>query len=938
MLQKCMSPVCVPALTSVKQVFNGTLEKVKVIDAYIVKPDGKIVKLAPSAILDRPTAQAEAAPSFSSLRELELKYDGFEVGDASYFKVETTTTKPTFEGRFDALEIFPLLFEWKSIEINISAPTNYPIFTEAVGLDGGKTGDADGRTKWQYRKENLKAIGYEPAMYDVTGESPRFALTTFKNANELGSTFWQKVKEKAIVTPEIQKLADEITKDITVPSQQAHAIYDWVNRNIRYLSVILDQGGWVPHSSEEIIRNGYGDCKDYTTIIHTLLKAKGIDSVPVLIRSDFGDWFPSVATAHYFNHAILYIPSLNLFADATMPNTRLGLIPQTIVGKKAVLAGERTGIITVPEDRPADNQILSEVTYKFAENGNVTGRTRNTYVGRSEILFRPIFGQQRIERDSSLFVKMILAYFGVDGDGKIISIGDPHKVGEPFVVELEAAINNFTTFLPKGRAPLPLGLNMINFGAMEGFVSVDTRKTSLMVGALQLTETVAVELPPTVTVAAAPPAVNFSNAIGSFTIKSELKDGKVRFTREFVLAKDLITPTQYAAFKELVGKMLESYNVEIDYSADPSLLQAKSKELRKSPAKPKAAPSLYDLARGDADLPEKLKPVEVSRFEKKLESDPADIDTRLRLIRNYAMFGKPTPAGEKAHLRHRLWLVNNRPEMSERDVYGVIGSFMASFPAASKEALVNAWLSQVEANRSNTKVRLNAVDFVKESRPEAADKLLVEGSQIEPDNYKFRLLLTELKGGELKKADTAERRSAAAKRILEDGKVALSLIKKERSDERDADRSQVLKRLCIAAVEAGELELASSYANELILDFGQSETDHGYDEAAHVGNITLGLVQLRRSNLEKAKEHLLIAIRAPLRQEYNALSKIDTRLAKELFDKGEKATVLEYLKLCLNLGNLKEYPESYAEEIKALKLWQEQIGKGSKPSFDFGQP
>src|SRR5678815_3165090 len=153
-------------------------------------------------------------------------------------------------------------------------------------------------------------------MQSVIEISPRFAFTAFRNTDDLGSAFWDVFKTKAVITPEIQALADEITKDSTNPSEQASAIYGWVNKNIRYLSVILDRSGWIPHSSTEIIRNGYGDCKDYTVIIHTLLKAKGIDSIPVLIRADMGSWFPSVATAEYFNHVILYIPSLNLFADA----------------------------------------------------------------------------------------------------------------------------------------------------------------------------------------------------------------------------------------------------------------------------------------------------------------------------------------------------------------------------------------------------------------------------------------------------------------------------------------------------------------------------------------------------------------------------------------------------------------------------------------------
>jgi hypothetical protein len=235
-------------------------------------------------------------------------------------------------------------------------------------------------------------------------------------------------------------------------------------------------------------------------------------------------------------------------------------------------------------------------------------------------------------------------------------------------------------------------------------------------------------------------------------------------------------------------------------------------------------------------------------------------------------------------------------------------------------------------------VRLNAIAFMKTHFPDVADKLAQEGAKLDPDNYKFPLFLTELAAKDIESAKAAEQKASAVRKLLDNGVRGLALIKRERSPERDSDRNKLLTRLCKAAIEAGDIDSASSFAQELILDFGQSSSDHAYDQAAHVGNITLGLVELKKNNIEKAKEFLMISIRAPLRQDYNSLSKIDTTLAKELYRKGEKSTVVEYFKLGLELGNLKTYPESYADEIYAMKLWIEQIGKGVEPNFDFDAP
>jgi hypothetical protein len=83
---------------------------------------------------------------------------------------------------------------------------------------------------------------------------------------------------------------------------------------------------------------------------------------------------------------------------------------------------------------------------------------------------------------------------------------------------------------------------------------------------------------------------------------------------------------------------------------------------------------------------------------------------------------------------------------------------------------------------------------------------------------------------------------------------------------------------------------------------------------------------------------LLVAIRAPLRQPQSSLFTIDMRLAKDLYEKGVKAEVLEFLRLCIELQSKKARPKLYEDETRTLKLWQEQIEKGIKPSFDFGTP
>jgi transglutaminase-like putative cysteine protease len=934
MQQRFDSDLVVERFKKFERSFNGDLQKAEVLDAYIVKADGTRVALAPDAVQIKPTPQAEAAPSFSSYKQIRIAYDDLEKGDATYFKIRLTTLKPNFEKQFDFLEVFPLGYAWKSIEVNLTAPADFPLNVQAVDLNGGRLADENGKAHWRWRRENLKAFDIEPGMYDFFNSSPRVAATSFKNFDELGAAYWSEAVKKAVVTAEVQALADEITKDINEPEQQAYAIYEWVNKNIRYLSVVLEKGGWIPHSTTEILANRYGDCKDYSTILYALLKAKNIESYPVLIRSEMGDWFPEVAAPDYFNHAILYIPSLKLFADATAPNTRLGLITQQIVGKRAILAGEKTGVVETPKNNPSNNQLLSDVEINFAPDGSLKAVSKNTYDGRTEIIFRPLFADSEFQRNSGNFVKTLLSYFGVEGSGKLLKIGNPYKVGEPLTVEMEVEMPDFTTFMPKGALRLPIAVNMLNSRELEQYVKPEQRKTNLILGATRFKETFKLNFPDGVKILNLPPAINFSNSVGSYRSEFTFEDGGVRVLRELVISRDIISTKDYPQIRELIKKSVEGSNAEIRYSANPLFAFQKELELRKNPAaqtksKSSSSPILNEKSLTDA---------QAAQVEAGLMKSPDDAESRKRLLRFYSNYEvQDTISRQNSRLKHRLWFLQNHPEIDDSEIYGYKTPFYSS-EEKEYQALRDEWLKQVEADKTNSHVRLNAVEFTRDKEPEVAQKLLVEGARFDKENYEFPLLLSDLvytKLEELEDENPSEyqkKKSALFKQAFENGETALALLKKERSTDRDQKRVKLLQSLTKIAFELGKFDRAKAMATELILDFGQDAASASYDDATHIGNIILGRIALRENDEAKAEEYLLIAIRAPLRAEKSYFSGVDMQLAKELLEKGAKSTVAEYLKLCEKLLNNSEL---YTAKVQTLKTWQEQINQGKTPSFDF---
>ena len=61
----------------------------------------------------------------------------------------------------------------------------------------------------------------------------------------MAAAYKARARDKSVVTPEIQKLADELTAGLSDKREQTKRLYQWVARNVRYVAMALGDGGYV---------------------------------------------------------------------------------------------------------------------------------------------------------------------------------------------------------------------------------------------------------------------------------------------------------------------------------------------------------------------------------------------------------------------------------------------------------------------------------------------------------------------------------------------------------------------------------------------------------------------------------------------------------------------------------------------------------------------
>ena len=168
-----------------------------------------------------------------------------------------------------------------------------------------------------------------------------------------------------------------------------------------------------------------------------------------------------------------------------------------------------------------------------------------------------------------------------------------------------------------------------------------------------------------------------------------------------------------------------------------------------------------------------------------------------------------------------------------------------------------------------------------------------------------------------------------------DGAAARYVATREplmRQTDEPSSRLYKLQHLTAAALTAGDKAKAAALARELMASGEQLKSQPGfgpgmYSDATHVGNLVLGHLALSEGDVGSAKEHLLAAGRVPGSPVLKSFGP-HFLLAKQLVEKGERETVIEYFDLCAKFWD---------REDGRLAKWKEAVRRGEMPDFGFSR-
>ncbi len=263
----------------------------------------------------------------------------------------------------------------------------------------------DGKDVYKWELKNLKAyklekhsgsaFSYEPTVLiapnkfeldDYDGD-----MTSWKNLGAWIDNLYAKTNG----LPEDKKqFYRNMVKNAATDKEKAAILYNYMQNNMRYVSIQLGIGGLRPFPASFVDDKKYGDCKALSNYLKSALDAVGVKANVVIIQGGTTprkvlEDFP----ANYFNHAILCIPQPKdtiwlECTSTTLPFAQLGPFTEN---RKAMLVTENGGVlVNTPISNFKNNTETINTFIEVNEDGGAKVKTDYTLFGedRDEMLMQ----------------------------------------------------------------------------------------------------------------------------------------------------------------------------------------------------------------------------------------------------------------------------------------------------------------------------------------------------------------------------------------------------------------------------------------------------------------------------------------------------------------------------------------------------------------------
>lgn len=548
--------------------FYPEREKIKIDMARVIKGDGRIIPLDMNKItITKPKTEGTY---FKKTKLISFSIPEVEVGDIIEYKYTEEIFNPydkkifSMGWRFGTFEPTPVFESSVKVIIPSNNDLNFKIKNgKGVTFNALST---DSTKEYSFTQNSYLPPVEEPLMPVAEELVPFLHLSNQKNWDYIFNWYADFQKKRMEVTEEIQRIADSLTTGLNTHAEKTAALYHWIQRNIRYISIKGTAASGVSgHKASETLENGYGDCTDKSILFSTLLKAVDIEAYPVYLHTYPGPRLIKEIPSFWGNHVIVEIfpkEGKPYFLDPVSEYFRYPSFATMDHGMDAICAQKsRIDFIEVPP--PFKNK--RNYTYLIEVNTNDSALVtfKSSYTGSYEATVRAYWQSLEEVEKKKQFEQMAKR---VSSKAQVIdyNLENLMDISKPLKMTIKYKVPEF---LKKQGELYVFKLPELEERYTRNELSLSTRNYDLIYNtAEEIVHTFKLHLPEKMKILSVPEKFSRKEKNASYTASYVEKGDTLIFKDDWIRKDKKIEVSEYNNYKELCNEVL-------NYAKRPVIMQ-----------------------------------------------------------------------------------------------------------------------------------------------------------------------------------------------------------------------------------------------------------------------------------------------------------------------------------------------------------------------------
>ena len=392
------------------------------------------------------------------------------------------------------------------------------------------TGDARVDHYWA---RDVKAIEIEPNMPPVGEIAPHLHVSTYETWQQVGSWYFGLIKDQLYVDSDLQQQVSKLVVGKNSVYDKVSAIYDWVLNNTRYVALEFGIHGYQPYRIDEIVKRGFGDCKDKASLLFAMLTHAGIDAHIVLVRTrEKGDLARPSPSLALFDHMIVYVPSIDRYLDGTAEYAGVDDLPFTDQGVLALHVWEGGSELRRTPVFSADrNTQRVHYTIDLDEKGVGFLKAKEYHRGAQALMFRSMLESKGMRKQR--LESYLRRYFSVIQllSLEVFSLKEKNM---PLRLHYQGMMESFAKKDDSKLYVFPSH----EFSFMKNWAPLSKRNHSTIIGnPFVYEETRSIRYPSNYRVSFLPTGGHVKSPYGGMSLELTVREGKVHTSLKLIIAK-----------------------------------------------------------------------------------------------------------------------------------------------------------------------------------------------------------------------------------------------------------------------------------------------------------------------------------------------------------------------------------------------------------------